>query len=179
MGILTPYLTYIKIALVVAALSASGWAGHEWTRRGYEADKARDLSAAAATYEKSVKAYEAKIVELEQNADEAVGKYQSKVAALTTDNQKLSKDIRNATKNQPACTFTSGFGSVWNDSTNRANGAGVPAGAENSEGAASANGAATDITRESLLTNHDAVMQMCGKWKTQLDSIIEWDARIK
>lgn len=179
MGILTPYLTYIKIGIIAIALSASAWTGHEWTRRGYEAKEAKYISAAAATYEKSVKAYEAKIVELEQNADEAVGKMQSRVAALSTDNQKLSKDIRNATKNQPACTFTAGFGSVWNDSTNRANGQGVPAGAENPESAPSANGAATDITRESLLTNHDAVTQICGKWKAQLDSIIEWDARIK
>lgn len=177
MGILTPYITYVKIGAVVAAITVSGWAGHEWTRRGYEAKEAKYVSAAAAQYEESVKVYEAKIVELEQNADEAVGKMQSRVTALTTDNQKLSKDIRNATKNQPACTFTAGFGSVWNDSTNRANG--VSAGTENTESAASANGAATDITRESLLTNHDAVTQQCGKWKAQLDSIIEWDSKIK
>lgn len=177
MGILTPYFTYIKIAAVAAVLLGTSWVTHEWDRRGYEANQAKVLAAASARYEASVKAYEAKIVEQQQMADEAVGKYQSKVAMLTTDNQKLSKDIRNATKNQPACTFTAGFGSVWNSSTTRANG--VPASPEDTAGVSSADGTATDITREALLTNHDAVMQQCGKWKAQLDSIIEWNSKIK
>lgn len=177
MGILTPYLTYVKIAVVVIALSASAWAGHEWTRRGYEAEKARDVSAAAAKYEASVSEFKAKSLALQASNDAAVVKLQNKLSAVRTDNQKLTKDIANATKNQPACSFTAGFGGVWNDSISRANG--VSAGTENPSGASSSDGTATDITRADLLTNHDAVMQQCGKWKAQLDSIIEWDGRIK
>lgn len=178
MGILTPYMTYVKVSLIAAALIAAGWMGHEWTRRGYEADKARSIAAATAEYAASVDAYKARIAALEQTNGETITKYQTKVAKLATDNQKLTKDIANATKNQPACSITAGFGSVWNDSINRANGR-VPAGSEDTTGVASADGRATDVTRADLLTNHDAVMQQCGKWKAQLDSIIEWDARIK
>lgn len=173
MGILTPYITYIKIAAVAAALLAAGWTGHEWTRRGYEAEKARSLSAATAAYEKSVDQYKAEIYELEQDRDEAVGKYQSRVATLTTDNQDLNRKIKNATKNQPACTFTTGTVWVWNDSINRANG-GVPTNPTDTTGALSSDGSAADVTVADLLTNHDAVTQKCGKWKAQLDSIIDW-----
>lgn len=178
MGFLTPYLTYVKVALVVAALTAAGWVGHEWTRRGYEANEARNIAAATAKYEASVDAYKANIAALEKTYGETVSQYQTKVAKLATNNQKLTKDITNATKNQPACSITAGFGSVWNDSINRANGR-VPAGTEDTTGVASADGRATDVTRADLLTNHDAVMQQCGKWKAQLDSIIEWDAKTK
>lgn len=178
MGILTPYITYIKIAAVAAALIGAGWIGHEWTRRGYEADNAKALATANAEYAKSVDQYKSEIYDLQERNDEATGKFQSRITALTTDNQKLTRNIANATKNQPACTFTAGFDSVWNDSIKRANG-GVPAGTEDTTSAASADGRVTTLTRADLLTNHDAVVQQCGKWKAQLDSIIEWDKNNK
>ena len=179
LDLLRPYLLYIKLAVYAVAIISVAWTTHEWDRRGYEAQKARDISTAAANYEKSVAEYKNQIFELQQKSDEAVGKYQSKIANLATDNQKLTRKIANATKNQPTATFTVGFGGVWNDSINRANGQGVPAGTPDTEGATDADRAVADITRADLLTNHDAVMQMCGKWKAQLASIIEWDAKVK
>lgn len=178
LNFLNPYLLYIKLAICAAALVGTGWLVHSWDERGYKAAQLVAERKATAEYEKSVKAYEAKIVELQQDADEAVGKYQSRIAVLATDNQKLQRSITNATSNQPACSFTAGFGSVWNASIDKANGR-VPAGTADTESAASADRGATDIDRAALLQNHDTLMQQCGRWKAQLDSIIEWDSEHK
>lgn len=182
MGLLTsfnPYVLYIKLALISAALIGTGWTVHTWDKRGYEAAQLKATQVAAATYEKSAKAYEAKIVELQQDSDEAVGKYQSRIAALTTDNQTLNRKIKNASQKQPACALTAGTVWVWNDSTNRANGHGVPADSEDTSGVLSSDGRITDTTIQDLLANHDAVTQVCGKWKAQIDSIIDWNNKHK
>lgn len=174
---LAPYVMWVKLALIAAALAGSAYMGHEWTRRGYEADKARDISTAAAKYEESVKAGQAEAARLTTINDWTSASYNMRLQQLATDNQKLQRNIKNATSNQPACTFTAGYQWVWNDSIKRANGNGVPAGVADTGGTESSNAAPTRIDRGTLLTNHDALMQACGKYKAQLDAILEADKK--
>lgn len=179
MGLLTPYITYIKVAAVAAVLIGTGWVVHTWDERAYASAQLKVERKEDTEYRASVDMFKKRVEELEDSRDAAVKQFQGKVAALTTDNQDLNRKIKYASQKQPACTLTAGTVWVWNDSTIRANGKGVPADSADPAGVLSSDGRVTDTTIQDILANHDAVTQQCGKWKAQLDSIIDWNGKQK
>lgn len=174
---LNPYLLYIKIAICAAALAGTAYVTHKWDVRAQAAVQLVAERKADSEYRVSVDMFRKRVEELDISRDAAVKQYQDKVVKLTTDNQDLNRKIKNASQKQPACAITAGTVWVWNDSTNRANGNSVPADSADTSGVLSSDGRITDATVQDLLTNHDAVVQKCGKWKQQLDSIIDWNKK--
>lgn len=167
---ITKYLLYIKVAVVVAALATSAWAGHEWTKRGFEAAQARAVTAAVEEYKDSVERAERKAQQLmAANAESAV-RFQTQVAALQSANHKLRKKIKNVEESNPPCQLSAGFVGVYNSSIQRAN---APMSAPVGDSAAleGTDGRASSAGIGDVLANHDAVMTICGKWKAQLDEI--------
>jgi hypothetical protein len=183
---LNPYFTYIKIAAAAAVIIAAFLAGNTWATRKYEAEKVEVVERAAAEYKVSIDIMKAALVKQNEINSDVVARNQVLKAKLEVSQTQRRKEIRNATETyidplgkvlvQPAAIFTYEFGRVWNSAIERAN-QGVPGAGANPTGATGPDLRASDITRESILTNHDDILKQCGKWKADLDSIREWDAK--
>jgi hypothetical protein len=185
-NLLSPYLLYLKIAAIVAVLAGTAWVTHQWDVRAYAAAQVVALEKAASEYKASVDMFNKRIAELTGINDDVVAKNQAIKAKLDVSQAQLRKEIANATAkyitpegkivDQPDALFTVQFGRVWNSAVERAN-QGVPAGAADSTGAVEPDLRPADITRQSILDNEADILKQCGKWKADLDSIREWDAK--
>jgi hypothetical protein len=186
LGRLNPYVLWLKLAVAAAALVGAAYLGGQWVHRGCEAGKTAALREAATAYKASVDSMKAAIEAQRGINDDVVAKNQALKAKLEVSNTQRRKEIKDATERyisrdgtvvaQPPAVFTVEFGRVWNSASERANGR-VPAAPEDSPGAADPDLRASTIDRDALLTNHDDAMKQCGKWKADLDSIREWDAK--
>lgn len=186
LGSLNPYMLYVKLAVAGAALVGAAWVGGQWVSRGCEAGKAAALEKASQEYKVSVDIMKAALVKQSEINTDVVAKNQALKTKLDVSATQRRKEIRDATAKyidpmgkvlvQPDAVFTVEFGRVWNSSIERANQR-VPAAAENTSGATGPDNRVADITRDSILTNHDDALRICGKWKADLDSIREWDAK--
>jgi len=185
-GFLSPYLLWLKLAVAAAALVGAAYLGGQWVHRGCEAGKTAALREAATAYKASVDSMKAALETQRGINDDVVAKNQALKAKLEFSNTQRRKEIKNAINkyidehgavaDQPAAVFTVEFGRVWNSASERANGR-VPAAPEDSPGTTEPDLRASTIDRDALLTNHDDAMKQCGKWKADLDSIREWDAK--
>lgn len=175
--------TYIKLAILAIALIGGFGAGYRWAHNADEADKVKALAAQAIAMQASIDEYKTRFASLEAKGSAAVAGLQTELAEMTTDQQKLKKEIKDAnTKYQtaaglvvlPPALFTMEFGRVFNDSTSRADSR-VPTGSPSPAGPENPDYRLSEITRDSILEVHDAIMQECGKYKAALWAIYKWD----
>lgn len=181
-----PGMVYMKLAVAGAALIGAAWVGGQWVSRGCEAGKTKALETAAAEYKASVDANKYALAKQVAINSDVVARNQALKAKLEVSQTQRRKEIRDATEKyvdpmgkvlaQPDAVFTVEFGRVWNSAIERAN-QGVPGAAENPSGTTGPDYRPSEITRESILANHDDALKLCGKWKADLDSIREWDAK--
>ena len=186
LGSLNPYMLYVKLAVAGAALVGAAYVGGQWVSRGCEAAKVAAMTQAAAEYKASIDIMKAAAAKQAEINSDVVAKNQALKPKLEISETQRRKEIRDATEKYadamgkvvalPPAVFTVEFGRVWNSAIDRAN-QGVPGAAENPSGVAGPDYRASEITRESILTNHDDILKQCGKWKADLDSIREWDAK--
>lgn len=183
---LSPYALYLKLAIAGVALIGSAYIGGQWVSRGCEADKTAAVEKAAQEYKTSVDIMKAALAKQSEINSDVVAKNQALKAKLEVSDTQRRKEIADATERylsetgaivaQPSAVFTIEFGRVWNSAIDRAN-QGVPASSENPSGATGPDYRPSEITRESILANHDDTLKQCGKWKADLDSIRAWDAQ--
>lgn len=187
MGFLTPYLTYIKIAVFVGALALTGWTTHEWDRRGYEAKQTQVLEVQVRKDAAAMTEYRAKVA-AQATVDEDIGRAQrDTLARLSVMVGKLNGELRNAQLDKGTndagkvvdlgrYVFTGDFVRLYNSPIDRVNGY-VSTDPAHSNGTPWANGAVTDVTRDEVLRNNAELLTTCGKWKSRLDQIDAWDKR--
>lgn len=187
MGFLTPYLTYIKIAVFVGALALTGWTTHEWDRRGYESKQAQVLEVQVRKDAAAMDEYRAKVAALDAVNEEIARAQRDTLARLSVMVGKLNGELRNAQLDKGTDSagkvvdlgryvFTGDFVRLYNSPIDTVNGR-VSTDPANSSGTPWANGAVTDVTRDEVIRNNAELLTTCGKWKSRLDQIDAWDKR--
>ena len=176
-SLLGPYLLYIKIGLAVMAVAGAFWFGHHTASNACKAGQTKAAIAANVLLEKSIKQYQDRIGELEGINRKVVEDKAVAIARMKTDRSKFQRELANATpKDAPPAQFTMDFIRLWNDSISRVNGS-VPAVAPDTVSITLPDHRIADTTRDALAVNHDALMQICGEWKANLDAIRAWDVK--
>lgn len=181
----SPWAIVAKIGAVVALLVGVYIAGYRESTIHSEAAQQKATAAALVKYEQDVAAYQAQVLVLQQDSAAAAKAAQvqdatlnGKIAALKRENAsaKLDQGISGGVTVQlDPRPFTTGFVKLWNAATDAANGAeGVPA---DTTGTPGAPGEVTDVTRPQLLDVHAEAMRLCGKWRNQLNSIIDFQEK--
>lgn len=173
---LNPYILYIKIAVVAAVLAFTFWAGHRWAHLACEADKTEAITRAHVLLEESLKQYRERIAQLEGINSVVVAENATTKAKMRTDRSKFDKERANVLQKTGDIKLSVGFWRLWNGSIERVNGS-VPSGTPSAAGTPEANNAITDSGLSSALGNHDEIVQLCGGWKADLESIRAWDAK--
>jgi len=172
---LQPYLLWIRVALLIALPALGFWAGSSWTGNADKAKQEQAVIAMNVAMQHEIAKYQQQVREQQVKDDAVVGKLQSDLSAMTTDQLKLKQEIKDATSKYSAL-FSMEFARVWNDSTYRANNR-LSTGETYSSGAQSPDNRLSDVTGETILTVHDSIMQECGRYKAALKAIYDWDSK--
>lgn len=180
---LTPYMLWIKLAVIAVILAVTFGAG--WTSRGWKCDAAlKDAAEAALTAQAAaINDYKVELKKQETFKDQQRKAYIADKARLENRNRQLEEDIRNAPLNtvtareseslNPDEPFNREYLRLWNNVVDFGNGlTGDPEARSDVSGADTS---AARLTREDVLNHFKRVASLFRDCKMKQDKAIEFD----
>jgi hypothetical protein len=168
LGFVNPYMRYIKIGVMVAALAGAGWVGHKTTKAYYLAEMIESKVIAEELYRQSVNELKESIEFKDKVIQEVRNTNKELVRRIKVSQAKYEEAVKDAVKGSVVSGYSVGFGRVWNDSICRANG--MP-GCDGDPGGLASDRRPSTVTSEALLRNHGALMEKLSTCYRNLENI--------
>ena len=168
LGKLNPYLRYIKIGLIVAALAGAGWLGHRTTKAYYLAEMLQTQVASEELYKQSVSELKESIEFKDKVIHEVRKTNKALVKRIKLSQAKYEEAVKDAVEGSVVAGYSIGYGRVWNDSICRANG--MP-GCDGDSGGLASDRRASTITSEALIRNHGELMEKLSTCYRNIENI--------